>query len=275
MPVTIQERQTGRRYSGRQASREYIIRGAASEPEARSELLASIPGTVGGFDRINDDCDIEEIAEGIYIGTGVWGVSGLQNQQPIDSFQISFDISGVQQRITQSRSTVNRYARPGKTAKDFKGAINVASDGTVEGTDIVIPCLSFQMTYTFAESAVNEAYIDTLTQVVGTVNSDSFKGLAAGTLLLTKVNGNKRSKVNETTQAVEWVWDITFGFSASRNETSLTVGDITGIEKKGWEYLWVYYEEVEDSTNKVVRKIPVSAYVEQVYTESNYSLLAI
>jgi hypothetical protein len=68
-------------------------------------------------------------------------------------------------------------------------------------------------------------------------------------------------------------WEITFSFAASPNATDLTVGDITGIEKKGWEYLWVRYADAEDEETLI--KQPVAAYVEQVDEYGNFALLGI
>ena len=51
------------------------------------------------------------------------------------------------------------------------------------------------------------------------------------------------------------------------------MGDITGINKRGWEYLWVRYADAEDQ--HVLVKQPISAYVEQVYPEGNFALLGI
>ena len=55
--------------------------------------------------------------------------------------------------------------------------------------------------------------------------------------------------------------------------TGLQVGDITGIDKKGWEYLWVRYADAEDQN--VLVKRPIAAYVEQVYESGNFALLGI
>ena len=62
---------------------------------------------------------------------------------------------------------------------------------------------------------------------------------------------------------------------ASPNRTGITVGDITGIAKKGWEYLWVRYEDAEDSTAKTLVKRPVAAYVEKVYESGDFAALGI
>ncbi len=68
-------------------------------------------------------------------------------------------------------------------------------------------------------------------------------------------------------------WEITFRFAASPNVTGLVIGDIAGIDKKGWEYLWVRYADAEDQ-NVLVKK-PIAVYVERVYEEGDFSLLGI
>jgi hypothetical protein len=70
-------------------------------------------------------------------------------------------------------------------------------------------------------------------------------------------------------------WEITFRFAASPNMTGLQIGDITGINKKGWEYLWVRYADDEDANAKVLIKKPIAAYVEKVYEDGDFSGLGI
>lgn len=70
-------------------------------------------------------------------------------------------------------------------------------------------------------------------------------------------------------------WEITFRFAALPNKTGLTVGDITGIAKKGWEYLWVLYSEEEDTTSKRLRKVPVEVHIEKVYEDDDFADLQI
>jgi hypothetical protein len=55
--------------------------------------------------------------------------------------------------------------------------------------------------------------------------------------------------------------------------TEQTIGDITGIEKKGHEYLWVRYEDAV-SSNELVKK-PKFVYVNKVYRDGNFSGLGI
>ena len=51
--------------------------------------------------------------------------------------------------------------------------------------------------------------------------------------------------------------------------------DITGINKWGWEYLWVRYADAEDATAKALVKRPVAVYVEKVYDVGDFGLLGI
>ena len=52
-------------------------------------------------------------------------------------------------------------------------------------------------------------------------------------------------------------------------------GNITGISKKGWEYLTVLYEDAKQDTPKKILPKPVAVYVNKVYGESNFSGLGI
>jgi hypothetical protein len=67
------------------------------------------------------------------------------------------------------------------------------------------------------------AYKLTVFALTGRVNNSAFKGFAAGECLFLGAAGTKRASGD---------WEITFRFAASPNVTGLTIGDITGIDKK-------------------------------------------
>lgn len=69
--------------------------------------------------------------------------------------------------------------------------------------------------------------------------------------------------------------DIIDRFAANPNRTGIAIGDITGIDKKGWEYLWVRYEDVEDAGAKMIVKRPAAVCAEKVYKEGDFGLLGI
>jgi hypothetical protein len=68
-------------------------------------------------------------------------------------------------------------------------------------------------------------------------------------------------------------WTLSYKFVASPNVTDQTIGDITGVEKKGHEYLWVRYEDTV-SSNELVKK-PKFVYVNKVYRDGNFAGLGI
>ncbi len=53
------------------------------------------------------------------------------------------------------------------------------------------------------------------------------------------------------------------------------MGDIIGISKEGWEYLWVRYAYAEDAVAKALVKKPQAVYVESVYEQGDFSGLGI
>jgi len=85
-------------------------------------------------------------------------------------------------------------------------------------------------------------------------------------VLFLGASGSKRSSED---------WEITYRFASQPNRTGIVVGDITGISKKGWEYMWVRYRDTEDGSAKALVKRPVAAYVEQVYRDGDFSQLGI
>ncbi|HYD00135.1 MAG TPA: hypothetical protein VEB22_02830, partial [Phycisphaerales bacterium] len=110
-------------------------------------------------------------------------------------------------------------------------------------------------------------YKGTLFALTGRTNSGGFRGFAAGEVLFLGASGSKRGDTGD--------WEITFRFAASPNATGLSVGTITGVAKKGWEYLWVRYADVQDATTKAIVKRPAAVYIERVYEAGNFGALGI
>lgn len=264
MPVTVQER-FGRRLSDNSAELLYLIKGTTDDGTARAALLSESSDFHDGL--IRDDTEVEEL-EGLDAYLGIVRYVSIGGQPPeTGESSFSFDTSGGTQHITQSLATVGTYASPSiPGAPDFGGAIGVTADN-VEGVDITAPVYTFAETHYLSSGTVTSGYKGTLFSLTGKVNSGGFKGLAAGECLFLGASGSKRASEND--------WEITFRFAGSPNRTGLSVGDIAGIAKKGWEYLWVRYQDVEDTTAKMLIKKPVAAYVEQVYETGNFGSLGI
>ena len=100
--------------------------------------------------------------------------------------------------------------------------------------------------------------------IVYTINGTTLT-FQAGELLFLGASGGKTQGSGQ--------WSITYRFAAQPNRTNIAIGDITVAAKKGWEYLWVRYQDMEDTAAKAVVKRPLAAYVEQVYQTGNFGLL--
>jgi hypothetical protein len=261
MAITVEEK-FGRLLSDDSAELTYIVRGTTSDADARLALLANAPTSHDGLSR--DDAEVEEIAPGSWLGV-VRYASADQLPPEVGESSYSFETRGGTQHITQSLQTVASYAPTGVTTPDFKGAIGVQSDG-IEGVDITVPVFTFSETHHFDDANVTTAYKSTLFSLTGKTNNAPFKGLATGEGLFLGAAGTRRGDDS---------WEISFAFAGSPNVTDLSVGDITGIAKKGFEYLWVRYQEAEDATAKMLIKKPIAAYVEKVYREGDFSALGI
>jgi hypothetical protein len=166
---------------------------------------------------------------------------------------------GKTQLVTQSYAT-SIY---GSGAANFGSAINVDQNG-VKGVEIGIPGLEFQIEKTLAKGVLTLVYVMTLVNLTYKTNNAAFRNFAQGELLFLGAEFRNGSNQEVT---------VVFKFSASPNRTGLSFGTITGVAKKGHEYLWIDYEAWE-SGGFVIRR-PRGVYVERVYEEGNFALLGI
>lgn len=249
----------------------YTLDGTANDLTAKALLLDNTPNYYDGLKR--DEATLEPIVVDEITDTGKWActvkyVKPQQSTPEVGDSTFSFETRGGTQHITQSLATVASYKAPsipGAAAPNFHGAIGV-TENAVEGVDIVVPVYTFSENHYLDPADVTTAYKSVLFSLTGRVNDAPFKGLSAGECLFLGAAGTQRG---------DDPWEIGFAFAASPNVTGLTVGEITGIAKKGWEYLWVRYQEAEDATARMLIRKPVAAYVERVYREGTFSALGI
>lgn len=192
----------------------------------------------------------------------------------------SFDTSGGTSHVTQGivdgdfTQGEQRYWGSGTAAPNMNGAIGVDGD-SVAGVDIVVPTLQWTENYDVPAKYVTTAYIKSLGMLTGTVNNADFRTFRPGEVLFLGASGSQEWD----SQKGDGPWTLTYKFIHSPNAGSgetlppITVGSITGITKKGHEYLWVRYESAVDSTDLVKR--PKYVYVNRVYRQSNFAGLGI
>jgi hypothetical protein len=185
----------------------------------------------------------------------------------------SFDTTGGTQHITQACSvgsggTLDFEKRYPSSATNMSGAIGVDSNG-VNGVDIVVPQLQWQESYDVPNAYVTAAYVRGMAGITGTTNNATFRGFDAGEVLFLGCSGSQEWD----DQKGKGPWSLSYRFVASKNVTGQTIGSISGVEKKGHEYLWVRYEDSVSGSSLI--KQPKAVYVSKVYKDSDFSLLGL
>ena len=286
MAITLTELIDSRETTDSTVRMHYILSGTDSDTDAESTLLSTVSTTYNG--KIRGSYTIGPISPDTESGTGMWDCTveyddpsgaSLEEMDESDVSELddgfSFSTMGGSRHITSSIKTISKTKAGGGTAPDMKGSINVEKSGgkvSVRGLDVTIPVLRFSVTKHWGISSITSAYIDTLYQLTGTVNSASAtingKSYDAGTLLFLGASGELRGEIIP----------ITYSFAASPNQTSIAIPDdgspaLTIPAKKGWEYLWLSYETDVDNGDLV--KTPSAGYVEQVYPTAAFSGLSL
>lgn len=254
----------------------YLIENAADHDEAQTALLAAAPATFDSNLTIKswtveplegDDPTLSQLWNGT---VNYAKNTKTKTDQETGESTFSFDTTGGTVHITQTLATINTYG----DAPDFEGAIGVErtdKEISVNGCDITSPVYTFSETHYIAAATVTNTYKGNIFKLTGKVNNATFKGCDAGECLFLGASGSKRSDAD---------WEITFRFAASPNVTGKVVGSITGIAKKGWEYLWVLYKEVKaagegSGGGNLIVKRPAGVYIERVYEDGDFSTLGI
>jgi hypothetical protein len=271
----------------------YKIFGSADDAVVHAAVSAEISGS-GKYWQHPSASGMRLLAEQYslsFLGDNAWQVTinyakdGAEDgTEPLKRAR-SFDTTGGTQHITQGKKTGTRdldFATEGEgtadvyenrfpsDAPDQKGAIAV-DENSVNGVDIVVPQLQWQETYDVPNSYVTNAWVRGVAGVTGTTNAASFRGFAANEVLFMGCSGSQ-----------EWddergrgPWSLSFRFVASRNVSGEKIGDITGINKKGHDYLWVKYQTAQDSSSQTLIRKPQFVYVNKVYDSSDFSTLGI
>lgn len=264
---------------------EFIGIGETDDAAARTGFYAALPSSFLGLQPTENGVSVDCVGGPVWMCTAEYSSSSttadaLDGQggsetspppppapSPTDPIgnEYSFDISGVTEKITQSKETVYTAGK-GDVAPDTKRAIGVTADGQVEGCERISPKFELSISKTFGY--ITLGYIGTLMRMVGTTNASTFYGFSAGEVLLMGASGGPEN--NQSTSKAK----VTFKFGIAPNLTGVTVSDdIASVNKKGWEYLWVAYGN-SMSSGKMTQQ-PSAVYVERIYDSSNFDNLGI
>jgi len=262
MAATIAEKLGSGDRTNEQKDKLYIIQGTTNEDTAYDLLAATSPTSLNGKPRDTLSVSNVEKSNSIWIGEVSYVNADLASEPEVGTNTFSFSTGGGSRHITQAIANI-QIKYPTDTAPDRKGAVGVAADGSVTGIDLDDSIYKWSRTFSVADAKVTNAYKARLTALTNSVNNGTFDGHAAGSAKFEGASGSKRGDGD---------WDITQNFAAIQNVTDATIGDITDIDKDGWDYLEVAYKTVEDG-GKLVSQ-PSAVYVSQVYPTGDFAQLS-
>lgn len=273
MPVTVETRFPYVEGDDNARTLHYQAFGSEDEAEVMDAVFAAAPALTADGLKKRTISTIEQ--KGLF-PTPIWYVDveygrlkAFEYTPPeTGEFEYSFDIGTESNHIYFAKSTVNIYPRDpvANYASLVGNKININTEGKVEGVDILFPTSRRVITIYPANAVITEAYQKQLEDMVPSVNNATFKGRAAGELLLMGVSGRARNNDD---------WQLTFTFGVRKNETGLTIDGIEDIAKDGWDLIWPLHEYDADGTaNRIVER--AAAYViSRPYERTDFSLLGI
>lgn len=236
---------------------QYKSVGEQNDATVRLYAEANAPGTVNGLNGTLYRKTIALRPDGFaqYYVDVMYGPLDIK-ALPSGSYTFNFDTTGGSVNIKCAKAHVASY---GTSPPSHNGAIGVRGDGTVDGAEIVIPKLRFNLAFRFPSGTITIAYMKAIASITGTTNSKRFLGFDAGELLFLGATGSNGS-VSEM--------EVSFAFEASTNATGITTGGISGVTKKGHDYLWHEFGDEVDTGKPVTRAKYV--HVEQVYDSADF-----
>jgi hypothetical protein len=262
----------------------YKVLGAADDiavhNEANTFFSANRFYQIGDYTMMVDSYSINHLGDDAWEVTAIYKTLGADDEaQPFRRTR-AFDTTGGTQHMTQTpeASGEKRWGVDGEGDAPFANyAINADENG-VRGVDVIAPALQWSETYDVPSTYVTAAYIKTVATLTGTVNNGNFRTFAPGEVLFAGCTGSQQWD----SEKGDSPWQLSYKFIASPNAgpgqslPAINCGTVTGVEKKGHEYLWVRYEDgISPDEHKAQIKKPKYVYVNKVYRESNFGALGI
>jgi len=247
--------------------RSWLIRGTTDPILARTTLVAfAVETSLYSYDGLGlKSMSWSPYPEG---GEAAWTFVASYDFTPEPGeFTISVDTSGATVNVQQAFAQV-RFDAPGETGPDYGESINVDADGNPRGVEKIIPSLKINVRARIAERFVVNAlaYAKTIASYTGKVNGSSYLGFDEGELLFKGASGDVVTENNPV---------LSFAFEASPNATGLTIGNISGISKEGWDFIWFDWAQKNDAAAGLKTTTARSAYVATIYEKTDFAGLQI
>jgi hypothetical protein len=199
------------------------------------------------------------------------------------TWKFGFNTTGAKQKVT-TMPLVARYGSDSfGDAPDLQGAVNYDGDKKVEGVELPVANGKFWIVQYFEARAVTPALMRTLQRSTPRVNSDVWLGFDPGEVIyegseaegdIPTIAGQKVQPIGvkhhfDSSENLKGITDIEgidqqgkYGpgaFDSSGN--SLNGQPAPSLDKKGWEYLWVWFKKMKDEDFSKVVPRPAFVYV--------------
>lgn len=150
----------------------------------------------------------------------------------------------------------------GTSPPDIKNKVFIDADGQHQGLDLPSGNTTNVWRLTVPSGFVTSTYEALVESMVGAVNSSPFKGRPAGSMRFVQCNSSLTRGGSMT---------MTWGMQYSANQTGLTIGGISSINKLGHQLLW-QLDDRQISNGKQVL-VPRAVYVQTVFPTADLNQL--
>lgn len=274
----------------REVELRFLVRSMEGYTDAEAKAVELAPLYYDGHRRGSIQC--RPVGGGWYqiaVSYGNTGVNayegwGIENDDGVFLIPngVSVDTTGGTETVTQAIETTG-FKAEGPGAPNSHRAINV-SGNQVNGVSKTVPAFNFTETWLVpawyllagvekkevAEDDENDPgpaipYAQTLHEMTGKMNEDDWRIFKGGEVLFL----GARYDISRGATMVP----VTYSFSVRPNREDFDVGDIKVYFKRGWDFMWIVYEDTEDDGFGV--KKPKYVYVDQVYEDVPFADLQI
>lgn len=194
----------------------------------------------------------------------------VDDQQPSDLPETgevgSWSTRGKREKLLYGLEIIAALSTEGTGLEDG-AAINIDDKGRPQGIEIIGRAFAFHVRQRRTNAQMSNAYRDAVMAMTPATNDAVFRGHAIGEVLFVGAEARQLGPGGD--------WDVDYEFWVKKNLTGQSVGDFTGISKKGWEVLDVKWREALDTTNDVVVPEVYAYSVLRAYPEASFTALGI
>lgn len=260
--------------TGQRIEQRYTLSGTSDKFAALAHVAINTAPEISGIPRTNIRLRVFSGHDDLWDVTVEYAIGstsspGGPNPTQIGEERESFSTRGDRTRVTQALSHVADFppSTEENPVRNHEGAINVTPD-RIEGVEIDNAGFSFQIRKIIAADEMTQGYRQALFRASNRVNNTVWRGFQPGELRLVYVDASQRDTES---------WELVFQFQAIENIENATIGSISGIAKKGHEYLWAEFETVVGTVAgvKTTRQKLQAVHVERVYDEIDFQTLGL